>query len=247
MSLRTVVLMQYQLRAASVDVLAVFFTVLLPSALFTLFGFIFGLGEDRNYEYAAYVLPGMVGVMCSSDGLYTVGPMVRGYITQGILREFSSLPGWTGSLFLGFILTRLVFVVTSLGCLVALSGLVFSYVPGAIELIRIFVGAALCFGAYALIAVGVTLLANSGVGDYGFSSVYYFLGMFLCDAFFVLSERNPTLTTISYMFPLKPALVFMRGDDASGLLPIFAWLTGGLALLLCVLRWRTVGVPGRER
>ncbi len=247
MSLRTTVILPYQLRVACVDALSVFFTVLLPSVLFVLFGLIFGLGEGTNNEYAAYVLPGMVGVMCSSDGLYTVGPMVRAYITQGILREFTSLPGWTGSLFLGFILTRLVFVMLSMVCLVALSGLLFSYIPGGVDLVRIFLGAALCFGAYALIAVGVALLANSGAGDYGFSSVYYFLGMFLCDAFFVLSERNLTLTTIAYMFPLKPVLVFMRGDDVDGLLVIVAWLAGGLTFLLCVLRWKTIVAPGRGR
>ena len=237
---------KYQLKAAASEPLGIFFTILLPSLLFGFFGLTFGLSADRNIEYAQFVLPGMIGVMCSSDALYMVGPMVRAYLTQGLVREFKGLPLWTGHLFLGFAATRLTFVLLSMACLLALSATLFAYVPTASDVGRIFVGAGMAFVTYALVAVGVSLLANSAMGDYGFGSLYYFTGMFLCDAFFVLSERNPFLNAISFAFPLKPALLFMRGDDWAALM-LLGWTLAGLALVVLVLRKKRPIAPGRER
>lgn len=232
------VIIEYQLRAARSEPFGIIFTLLLPLLLFALFGLIFGLGQDRSNVYAAFVLPGMIGVMCSSDGLYMVGPMIRTYLTQGLAREFKSLPLWMGHLFLGFVVTRLIFVMTSMACLIVASAVLFSYLPAGVEALRILVGAAMTFAAYALLAVGISLLANSSAGDYGFASVYHFLGMFLCDAFFVLFEDDTVLYAVTFAFPLRPALLFMRGDDWP-LAVLVAWVLAGLALVVLVLRRQT--------
>lgn len=229
------VVIKYQLRAARGDPFGVIFTLLVPLLLFALFGLIFGLGQNQGVAYAEFVLPGMIGVMCSSDALYMVGPMIRTYLTQGLAREFKSLPFWTGHLFLGFAATRLIFVMISMACLIVASAALFSHLPGGAEALRILVGAAATFAAYALLAVGISLLANSSAVDYGFASVYHFLGMFLCDAFFVLFENDSMLYALAFAFPLKPALLFMRGEDWP-LAILAAWMLAGLALVVLVLR-----------
>ena len=229
------VVIKYQLRAARGDPFGVIFTLLVPLLLFALFGLIFGLGQNQGVAYAEFVLPGMIGVMCSSDALYMVGPMIRTYLTQGLAREFKSLPFWTGHLFLGFAATRLIFVMISMACLIVASAALFSHLPGGAEALRILVGAAATFAAYALLAVGISLLANSSAIDYGFASVYHFLGMFLCDAFFVLFEKDSMLYALAFAFPLKPALLFMRGEDWP-LVILAAWMLAGLALVVLVLR-----------
>ena len=232
------VVVKYQLRAARGDPFGVIFTLLVPLLLFALFGLIFGLGQNQGVAYAEFVLPGMIGVMCSSDALYMVGPMIRTYLTQGLAREFKSLPLWTGHLFLGFATARLVFVTISMACLIVASAALFSHLPSGAEALRILVGAAATFAAYALLAVGISLLANSSAVDYGFASVYHFLGMFLCDAFFVLFENDSMLYALAFVFPLKPALLFMRGEDWP-LAILAAWMLAGLALVVLILRRQT--------
>ena len=229
------VVIKYQLRAARGDPYGVVFTLLVPLLLFALFGLIFGLGQNRGTAYAEFVLPGMIGVMCSSDALYMVGPMIRTYLTQGLAREFKSLPLWTGHLFLGFAATRLIFVIISMAILIVASAALFSYLPAGMDALRILAGAAMTFVAYALLAVGVSLLGNSSAVDYGFASVYHFLGMFLCDAFFVMFENDSMLYALAFAFPLKPALLFMRGEDWP-LAILAAWVLAGLALVVLVLR-----------
>lgn len=229
------IIIKYQFRAARAEPFGVLFTLLLPLLLFAIFGLTFGLGQNRSFVYAEFVLPGMIGVMCSSDALYMVGPMIRTYLTQGLAREFKSLPFWTGHLFLGFVVTRLLFVTISMAFLIVASAALFSYLPAGTDALRILVGAAMTFVAYALLAVGISLFGNSSAGDYGFASVYYFLGMFLCDAFFVLFESDSMLYAFSFAFPLRPALLFMRGEDWP-LAILAAWALAGLALVVLVLR-----------
>ena len=235
----------YQLRAAAAEPLGIFFTILLPLLLFVFFGFVFGLGEGRSAEYALFVLPGMIGVMCSSDALYMVGPTIRSYLAQGLVREFKGLPLWTGHLFLGFTATRLIFVLVSMACLLVASRFLFGYMPDGLVVARILFGAAVTFVAYALLAVAVSIYANSSMGDYGFGSVYYFLGMFLCDAFFVLFEEGSVPYMLSFVFPLRPALLFMRGEDWP-LLMLAAWMLAAMALVVFALRRRLAAVQGRK-
>lgn len=229
------IIIKYQLRAAKAEPFGVIFTLLLPLLLFAVFGLIFGLDQNRGTAYAEFVLPGMIGVMCSSDALYMVGPVIRAYLTQGLAREFKSLPLWTGHLFLGFVAMRLIFVMISMACLIVASAALFSYLPAGVDAVRILVGAAMAFAAYALLAVGISLFANSTAGDYGFASVYHFLGMFLCDAFFVLFEEGTVLYAVTFAFPLRPALLFMRGEDWP-LAILAAWMLAGLALVRLALR-----------
>lgn len=228
------IIIKYQFRAARAEPFGVFFTLLLPLLLFAIFGLTFGLGQSRSFTYAEFVLPGMIGVMCSSDALYVVGPMIRTYLTQGLAREFKSLPFWTGHLFLGFVVTRLLFVTISMAFLIVASAALFSYLPAGTDALRILVGAAMTFVAYALLAVGISLLATPAPATMALS-VYYFLGMFLCDAFFVLFESDSMLYAFTFAFPLRPALLFMRGEDWP-LAILAAWALAGLALVVLVLR-----------
>ena len=235
----------YQLRAAIADPLGIFFTIVLPLLLFIFFGYVFGIGGGQSVEYAQFVLPGMIGVMCSSDALYMVGPTVRSYVAQGLVREFKTLPLWTGHLFFGFAATRLIFVLVSMVCLLVVSAFLFEYVPVGLDVVRILLGAAMAFVAYALLAVTVSLYANSSAVDYGFASVYHLLGMFLCDAFFELIDEDSALYMLTFAFPLKPALLFMRGENWP-LAVLVAWILAALALIVFAL-WRRVAiVPGRK-
>ena len=220
------------------NLLFLFFTVCLPAGLFLLFGYLFGLSDSMGTEYAAFVLPGMIALMCSSDGLYNVGPTVRVMSSQGILREFRGYPIWTGWLYVGFIATRSITVLLSGGLLVALSFTFFNYLPDGITIVKYFVGTVLCFVTYSLIAVIISFLVKSNSGDYGFASVFYMGGLFLGDVFFVLGHEG-ALYYLGFIFPIKPILLFMRGDGLDQiffLATAFAWSVVSFSILALIMR-----------
>lgn len=163
-------------------------------------------------RYAAFFLPGMIGVMVSSDALFGVGPVMKEYFRQGVVREFRSYPLPLFWLFVTFIAVRLVFVAISGLLLILTSGVLFDFLPSMGDLALYVVGIALGYSAYSFIALTASFKGIYDNRDQGFKSTYYFLGMFLSGAFFDLSGQWPWADYISYAFPLRPMIDFMRGD-----------------------------------
>jgi ABC-2 type transport system permease protein len=212
-------LLKYQILSSVRSFASVFYTIVLPLVLFILFGVIFGVKAD----FAVFFLPGMLAVTTSSDALFAVGPVIKEYYRQGIVREFKSYPLPLAYLFFTFIATRLVFVFVSSCLLVALSGLVFGFFPGSLELGLYALGLVLGFIIYSLLALCISFLGIKDNRDQGVLSLYYFLGMFLSDAYIILSAKSEIFNAIGYIFPLKVVLQLMRGD-ISALIPCLGWL-----------------------
>jgi ABC-2 type transport system permease protein len=212
-------LMRVQLISSCRSFPSVFYTIVLPIVLFVIFGAAFNV----DGAYAVFFLPGMIGVMTSSDALFAVGPVMKEYYRQGIVREFKGYPLPLPWLFITFIATRLIFVLISATLLMTVSALFFGYMPGAAELVRYAIAVTLGFATYGFLALCISFMGIADNRDQGIISLYYFLGMFLSDAYLALSERWPVLGIVGYIFPLKPMLQFMRGDPwAFG--PMLAWL-----------------------
>lgn len=223
-------LMRIQMLASTRSFPSVFYTIVLPAILFVIFGLVFNV----NGDYARFFLPGMIGVMGSSDALFAVGPVIKEYFRQGIVREFRTYPFPLVWLFVSFILMRLVFIIFSAALLVSISVILFGFVPTPVDLVRYVVALGVGFSAYSFIALSISFRGIADNRDQGFISLYYFLGMFLSDAYMKLSDRVPALGMIGYAFPLKPVLQFMRGNNAA-LIPCMAWLVvsgGAFALLI---------------
>lgn len=187
---------------------SVFYTIILPVVLFLIFGAVFNV----DGEYAHFFLPGMIGVMVSSDALFAVGPVMKEYFRQGIVREFRTYPFPLSWLFITFILTRLIFVMASATLLIFVSAVAFNYVPTASETSRFILAVLPAYASYSFIALIFSFWGIQDNRDQALISLYYFLGMFMSDAFISLSARWPILDVTGYIFPLKPALEFMRGD-----------------------------------
>lgn len=223
-------LLKVQALASARSFASTFYSIILPSFLFVIFGLVFRI----DAEYAVFFLPGMMGVMASSDALFAVGPVIKAYYQQGIVREFKNYPVPTAWLFITFIMVRLVVVAISSALLVALSALLFGYLPGPGTLALYGAGVILCFAIYAFLALAISFWGARDGRDQGLISAYYFLGMFLSDAYFVLSARGAWLDAVGYAFPLKPVLQIMRGD-ASALLPAAIWAVLSVSAALFIL------------
>lgn len=227
-------LLHAQLISAFRSFPSVFYTIVLPLVLFVIFGAAFNVQGD----FAVFFLPGMIGVMVSSDALFAVGPVMKEYFRQGIVREFSGYPLPLFWLFATYVATRLLFVLVSAGLLIAISTVMFGYTPGPLALLHYGVGMVLGFTAYAFVALTISFIGIRDNKDQGFISLYYFLGMFLSDAYLILSARWPVLDIVSYVFPLKPVLKFMRGEDWA-LAPCLAWVAAAaLGFVLLTRRMR---------
>ncbi len=214
---------------------SLFYTIFLPVVLLAVFGLAFGVREG----YAAFFVPGMIGVMASNDGIFAVGLVSKEFVRQGVVKEFRHLPISASWIFISFVIVRVLFVTLSNAILIATSWKLFNYIPDGYVIARYFVGAILCFAIYSFIGLAVGFYGVRDNRDHGILSIYYFLGMFLSDTFFDLSSVRPEFDLIGYLFPLKVVLQFMRGSDAA-LLPIGLWLMGGfIAFLFVVARVRS--------
>ena len=63
---------------------AVFFSIAFPVFLFVIFGNIWGVNEG----YIPFLLSGIIGMTIASDGLFAVGPVIREYYTNGLIKYF---------------------------------------------------------------------------------------------------------------------------------------------------------------
>jgi len=210
-----------------------FYSIILPVFLFVVFGLAFGV--DANY--ATFFLPGMIGVMVSSDALFAVGSVIKSYHQKGILREFKNYPIPRSWIFTTFIIVRLIIIIISSIILVITSAILFYYVP-SIEILPFYViGTITCFSIYSFITLSVNFFIERDELNQSVISSYYFTGMFLSDAYFLLSVHNSWIDFVGYAFPLKPVLQFMRGDY-SALLLILIWAAAAMGTALFVLSRR---------
>lgn len=205
---------------------SVFFSLMLPPLLFVLFGMTFNINDD----YASFLLPGMIGSILASDGLYAVGPVIKQYHSMGLVRYFKNYPLNLSSLFGSFILTRMVFVLTTTTLMSLISLALFGFFPLGMDLLRYTLGIVLGFSIYSLIALSIAFFGIHDNKDKAAMSTLYFLSIFLTDAFFVVSKMNVFMDVVGYFLPLKVVLKFMREGDPIWLVACLGWLLFALFL-----------------
>lgn len=69
--------------------IAVFFSVVFPVLLFVLFSNIWG---SENNDYVFFILTGIICLMTISEGLFSVGPVIRDYYASGMVKYIKQLP-----------------------------------------------------------------------------------------------------------------------------------------------------------
>lgn len=198
---------------------SIFFTIVLSPILFVIFGFAFHI----NADYAEFFLPGIIGSMVCSDALYAVGPVIKKYYSQNIIKYFQGYPVKMLYLFGGFIVARIIFVLFSMLLLMAVSYSIFDFSPSYGAFLRYVLGIILIFTIYSLIGLSISFWGLRDNKDQGIIGLYYMFSIFLSDAFFVLTKANAFFDIIGYAFPLRSVLDFMRGNPI-GLLYSLGWV-----------------------
>ncbi len=202
-------------------------------------------GHARPRSYAAFLLPGLIGLNLLSMGLFSVGMVLVSYREKGKFRRLAvtPLPKWV--FLLGQILHRvtvvaiqtvIVLVAGRLGFGIANEG---SYLRFALVLL---------IGTGTFMAMGFALASFAETAEsYGaISNLFFFPMMFLSGVYFTLDAAPAWMQKAVYVLPLSPYLKALRAvfndgatlaGHALGLTVVLAWGIAAFAVAVKRFRW----------
>lgn len=203
-------------------------------------------GHARAENYAAFLVPGLIGLNLLTMGLFTVGMVTVSYREKGKFRRLAvtPLPKWV---FLGGqILQRVAVVVVQTTLLLVAARLGFKIVNHGSTLL---LAALVLFGTVTFIAMGFALSSlASTIETYGpISNLVFFPMMLLGGVYFRLDSAPQWMQKAVFVLPLSPYLRMLRAvfnDGATlaghgaGLAVLGAW--AALSFVLAVKRFRWV-------
>lgn len=202
-------------------------------------------GHAKATNYAAFLLPGLLGMNLMSMGLFSVGMVNVSYREKGKFRRLAvtPLPKWV--FLLGQVLHRLTVTL--------------------IQTVVLLVAGKLCFGignqgSYFLLASIMTLgtacfmslgfalssFAETSEAYAALSNVFFFPMVFLSGVYFTLDSAPEWLQFLTLGLPLSPFLKALRSifnDGASlsghgpGLAILGVWVIGAFLLAVKKFRW----------
>jgi ABC-type multidrug transport system, permease component len=203
-------------------------------------------GHAHAATYAAFLVPGLIGINLLTMGLFTVGMVTVAYREKGKYRRLAvtPLPKWV--FLLGQILQRVTVVMAQTTVLLIAARLGFQITNQGSYLLF---GVLVMFGTATFIAIGFALSSfASTVETYGaISNLAFFPMMLLSGVYFRLDNAPQWIKSTVFVLPLSPFLSVLRSvfnDGAtlaghgSGLAVVAVWAV--LAFLLAVKRFRWV-------
>lgn len=203
-------------------------------------------GHAHSDSYAAFLVPGLIGLNLLTMGLFSVGMVTVAYREKGKFRRLAvtPLPKW--AFLMGQILQRVTLVMLQTALLLIAARLGFQIKnQGSYALLSVLV----VFGTAAFLAMGFALSSfASTVEAYGaISNLAFFPMMLLSGAYFRLDSAPKWLQEAVLILPLTPYLRALRAvfnDGATlaghgaGLSIVGAWAI--LAFVVAVKRFRWV-------
>jgi len=167
-------------------------------------------GHARARTYAAFLVPGLVGLNLLSMGLFTVGMVTVSYREKGKYRRLAvtPLPKWV--FLLGQISQRVTVVAVQTGLLLLAARLAFQIRNEGSYLLF---AALVVFGTATFIPFGFALASfASTVETYGaISNLAFFPMMLLSGVYFRLDSAPAWLQKAVVVLPLSPFLRVLRG------------------------------------
>lgn len=202
-------------------------------------------GHTHSANYAAFLLPGLLGLNLLTMGLFSVGMVTVSYREKGKFRRLAvtPLPKWA---FLGGqVLHRLTIVVIQSTILLLVGWLCFGIVnQGSYASLAFVVGlGSACFMAFgfALSSFAQTTEAYAAI-----SNLCFFPMMLLSGVYFTLDSAPRWLQTAVIALPLSPYVKTLRAvfnDGAGlaqhrlGLLLVAAWTMAAFSFAVKRFRW----------
>ena len=202
-------------------------------------------GHAHAANYAAFLLPGLMGLNLLTMGLFSVGMVTVSYREKGKFRRLAvtPLPKWV---FLGGqVLHRLTIVVIQSGIMLAVGWFAFgirnqgSYAALALVM-------ALGTACFMAIGFALTSFADTAETYAAISNLLFFPMMLLSGVYFTLDSAPRWLQHAVTALPLSPYLKALRavfndgaglGEQAWGLALVGLWCVAAFALAVKRFRW----------
>ena len=201
-------------------------------------------GGRKSANYAAFLLPGLLGLNLLSIGLFSVGMVNVSYREKGKFRRLAvtPLPKWV--FLMGQVLQRLVISLLSAAVLIAVGWATFGIQNQGSYLALLLV---MTLGTACFMSIGFALsgFAETLESYAPLANVVFFPLMFLNGVFFTLDSAPNWLQRVAGLMPLAPFLTTLRAifnDGASlaghwaAVALVCAWT--GVAFLLALRRFR---------
>jgi ABC-2 type transport system permease protein len=203
-------------------------------------------GHAHSTNYAAFLVPGLIGLNLLTMGLFSVGMVTVSYREKGKFRRLAvtPLPKWV--FLLGQILQRATVVVLQTAVLLLAARLGFHIVNEGSNLVF---AALIVLGTATFIAMGFALSSfASTIETYApISNLVFFPMMLLSGVYFRLDSAPQWMQRAVFLLPLSPYLRVLRAvfndgstlaGHAAGLAVLAAWAV--LSFILAVKRFRWV-------
>ena len=188
-------------------------------------------GHAHSANYAAFLLPGLLGLNLMSMGLFGVGMVNVSYREKGKFRRLAvtTLPKWI--FLMGQVLHRLTVTLVQSALMLALGWLAFGIRnQGSYPLL----GVVMVLGTACFMAMGFALasFAQTTEGYAAIANAAFFPMMFLSGVYFTLDAAPRWMQQAVVVLPLSPFLKALRAVFNDG-----AGLSGHWAGLAAVAAW----------
>jgi len=210
---------------------AVFFTVAFPTFLFIIFGSIWGTKQE---DYVSFLLSGIIGMTIASDGLFAIGPVIKEYYSNGLIKYLRKLPFNILLHFVGLIISRVISLILIVIMLCLTAYLMFNYRVTFSELISFIVGVFIGLFVFSFLGLVITFSGIKQGADKGIINFIYFIILFTSNAFYPVGEFNKLIGFIGNILPLNSILSILRGDNMSFIL--LFWIIIPMTLFFFLFR-----------
>lgn len=199
---------------------AVFFSMFFPIMIFVLFTNIWGA---VNNEYTYFLMTGLVAATVASDGFFAIGPLVKAYHENNMIKLLRNLPFNVSLHFAGMFFSRICVMTITLLLLFTCHIFLFDGSLSSGQIVRCFIGMILGLILFSYLGLVLAFFNKNIPGKEGLTSVIYFLMIFMSDVYFPVSKVNELFAIVTYIFPITYLLHFIRGEWSS-LLPVLIWI-----------------------
>ncbi|MCC8088615.1 MAG: ABC transporter permease [Rikenellaceae bacterium] len=187
---------------------AFFFGFIFPLFIYLLFGSIWG-SEYQSYKTS--LLSGVIAMTIASDSIFGIGPIMRIYRNNNVIKFLRNLPMNIMNYFTGFFLSRLVSLILAIMLLCICAILIFK-INISLEMIIVYIiGSILGVTMFAFMSLSISFFSRAEIGR-GLLSFVFFVMLFLSGAFLPIFLLPPFLRSVSYVLPLTHLTMFMNGN-----------------------------------
>lgn len=157
----------------------------------------------------------------ASDGLFAIGPVIKEYYSNGLIKYLRKLPFNILLHFIGLIISRIISLIFIVLLLCVAAYLMFGYIVTSLEILNFIIGVFVGLFVFSFLGLVVAFSGIKQGADKGIINLIYFVILFTSNAFYPVGEFNKLIGYIGNILPLNQILSILRGDGVNYLLGIW--------------------------